>query len=256
MLLSIVIPVFNPVHLESKIEKFLIPQLESFERNTDLAGVELIYVANGCTERTRHVLESFKGRLPIKVLWFDEGLGFTAATNIGIKASSGAVVLLFNDDAIILDYMAKDQWKRWLLMPFHNDPKVGITGVHELRCPYSQELFIVGYCMACRREMLEQVGLLDEIFSPGAGEDVDLCIRARMAGWLVVNVNPCVDPKKCSFPIYHPGESTFHNWESVGDFTPTSKWSVIFERNGQTLARRRTTGFYLGNGGESWVPTL
>lgn len=257
MLLSIIIPVFNPVHLESKIDKFLIPQLESFERNTDLAGVELIYVANGCTEKTRQVLESFKGRLPIKIIWFDEGLGFTVATNIGIKASCGAVVLLFNDDAIILDYMPKDNWKRWLLTPFHNDKKVGITGVHELTCPYSRELFIVGYCLACRREMLQQIGLLDEIFSPGAGEDTDLCIRARSAGWQVVNVDPRADAQQCSFPIYHPGESTFHNWESVGDFTPTSKWAIVFERNGQVLASRRTSGFYVGNrSGESRIPTL
>lgn len=257
MLLSIVIPVFNPTHLESKIEKFLVPQLESFERNTNLAGVELIYVANGCTEKTRQVLESFKGRLPVKIMWFDEGLGFTVATNIGIKASRGAVVLLFNDDAIILDYMPKDGWKRWLLGPFHDDKRVGITGCHELMCPYSRELFIVGYCLACRREMLQQIGLLDEIFSPGACEDVDICIRARLAGWRVVDVSPQASAQQCTFPIYHPGESTFHNWESVGDFTPTSKWSVVFERNGQILAGRRTSGFYLGNkNGESRVPTL
>jgi GT2 family glycosyltransferase len=253
MLLSIVIPVYNPAHLESKIEQFLVPQLESFRRNTTLAGIELVYVCNGCTEKTREVLTEYKKSMPIKILWFDQGLGFTKATNVGIKASVGEIVLMFNDDAVILDYCPKDMWMRWLLSPFWDDAKIGMTGVHELYCHHSQENFFVGYCVACRRKMLEEIGLLDEIFSPGAGEDTDLCIRARLHGWKTKNVDPKMRSMihsgealsgEFTYPIWHPGESTFHNWEHKGDYAVDSKWDRIFKRNSLILSDRRSMGYY------------
>ena len=247
MLLSIVIPVYNPAHLESKIQQFLIPQLEGFRRNTTLAGLELVYVCNGCTEKTREVLLDYKKSMPIKILWFDQGLGFTKATNIGIQASVGEIVLMFNDDAVILDYCPKDFWMHWLLSPFLDDTSVGMTGVHELFCHHSQAHFFVGYCVACRRKMLEEIGILDEVFSPGAGEDTDLCIRARLHGWKTQNVDiksESLKPGECTFPIWHPGESTFHHWEAKDDFAPDSKWDRIFKRNSLILHDRKSMGYY------------
>ena len=44
--------------------------------------------------------------------------------------------------------------------------------------------WVSGACMAVRREMLEEVGLLDEQFFMYF-EDADLCRRARRAGWRV-----------------------------------------------------------------------
>lgn len=261
MQLSIVIPVYNPAHLESKVDEFLIPQLQAFRRNSEFAGMELIYVCNGCTEKTREALSSYSEGLPVKVLWFDQGLGFTRATNEGIKSSKGDVVLMWNDDAILLDYLdsqrpggtTKDSWKNILLRPFA-DEKVGITGTHELWCENSQSWFFVGYCMALRRKMLESIGLLDEVFSPGSGEDIDICVRARLYGWKTVNVDPIrhqmayngrkLQTNEYTFPIWHVGESTFHNWEAKNDFNEESKWAKVFNRNGEILKNRRLSGYY------------
>ena len=44
--------------------------------------------------------------------------------------------------------------------------------------------WIVGACMMIRREVLEQVGLLDEAYFM-YGEEKDLCFRAKQAGWKV-----------------------------------------------------------------------
>lgn len=258
MQLSIVIPVYNPAHLESKIEEFLVPQLEAFRRNSDLAGMELIYVCNGCTEKTRQAISSHSKGMPVRVLWFDQGIGFTRATNEGIKSSKGDIILMWNDDAILLDYLdsqraAKDSWKNILMGPFAHE-KVGITGVHELWCDNSQSWFFVGYCVALRRKMLESIGLLDEVFSPGSGEDIDICIRARLHGWQTVNVDPVhhqmvyngrnLQAGEYTFPIWHVGESTFHNWESKNDFHRESKWAKVFNRNGEILKNRRLSGYY------------
>jgi GT2 family glycosyltransferase len=250
-MLSVVIPVYNPLHLESKIDQFLIPQLKSFVRNTSLDNVEYIYVINGSTEKTFAAISAFDKTLPVKMLWFDEGLGFTRATNLGIMASHGDTVLLLNDDAIILDYCAKDEWVNWLLAPFREDILVGITGPHQLWCNHSQANFIVGYCMALRRNMLLEIGLLDEIFSPGAGEDTDLCIRARLHDWKCI---PVPARAECTYPIYHPGESTFHHWEAKNDYAPGSKWDVVFNRNSDLLRQRRLRGYYSTK--QPIVPTI
>ena len=42
---------------------------------------------------------------------------------------------------------------------------------------------LVGFCMALRRECLDDIGLLDERFGKGLFDDDDLCRRARAAGW-------------------------------------------------------------------------
>ncbi len=259
MLLSIVIPLFVPEHLVHKIDKFLKPQLESFRSNTTLAGIELVYVANGCVQQVQDVLMEYQKHMPIKIIWCEKGLGFTISTNIGIRHSMGDIVLLMNDDAIILDYIdslrgKKDCWLRWLINPFFEDPTVGITGIHELFCTHSQCWFFVGYCVALRRTMLEQIGLLDEIFSPGSGEDTDICIRARLYGWRTSNVDSNLRKVlheggelkngDFTFPIWHPAESTFHHWEALNDFKPGSKWDVIFARNSQILADRLKSGYY------------
>lgn len=248
MLLSIVIPTYTPEHLESKLEKFIRPQIKSFVRNTDMDGIEIIYVCNGCTNKIKQVLDEESKTCNIKQLWYDEGIGFTRATNEGIKASRGQYVLCFNDDAVILDYCPKNFWLTWLLNPMLKDKSVGMTGVHELFCNHSQAKFLIGYCVLIRRALLEQVGMFDEVFSPGAGEDTDLCIRARLNGWKVQTVDT---PEHTggtvmsgTFPIWHPGETTFHNWEAMGDFNPNSKWQKIFDRNSNLLKHRRESGYY------------
>ena len=43
---------------------------------------------------------------------------------------------------------------------------------------------VCGACMLLRREVIDQIGLLDERFFM-YGEDLDWCLRARQAGWIV-----------------------------------------------------------------------
>lgn len=58
---------------------------------------------------------------------------------------------------------------------------------------------VSGACALVRAEVLRQVGLLDERF-PYSFEDVDLCIRARRAGWRTV-----YDPR--AKVVHHGGRS-------------------------------------------------
>jgi GT2 family glycosyltransferase/tetratricopeptide (TPR) repeat protein len=60
---------------------------------------------------------------------------------------------------------------------------------------------LIGFCLLIRREVIEQVGLLDERFGIGNYEDDDFCRRARDAGWQLVVAQDAF--------IHHFGHRTF-----------------------------------------------
>ena len=58
------------------------------------------------------------------------------------------------------------------------------------------------FCAVLRREMLDQIGFLDERIGMGAGDDDDLCRRARERGW---KIGLALD-----VPIWHYHHQTFN----------------------------------------------
>jgi GT2 family glycosyltransferase len=97
------------------------------------------------------------------------------------------------------------------------ETSTGITG------PLMVNNFLVFFCVAMRRELFEEIGLLDEVFTPGYGEDIDFCIRTRRAGYKLVQVPDEKLTQKNgtnigSFPIYHTAEATVHDipdWNEI-----------------------------------------
>jgi len=214
---SIVIPTYN--HLEDCLK----PCLESLIKHTHLADVEVIVVANGCKDKTAEYIDSLG--YPFKLVWFDEGLGFTKATNEGIKVAQGDYIVLLNNDTVLLDKgQAKNTWMDMLVAPFADD-KVGITGPLMLHDSYADADVMIFFCVMIRRDMFDKIGLLDESYSPGGGEDIDFCVKLVQAGYRQVVVpDPNVRVDKVndgisehtnvgSFPIYHAGEGTFSKKE-------------------------------------------
>ena len=74
---------FGTNHLEDCLK----PCLESIIKNTDLSSVEVIVVANGCTDGTKDYVNSL-GK-SFKLVWIEEAAGYSRATNAGIKTAYG-----------------------------------------------------------------------------------------------------------------------------------------------------------------------
>jgi len=208
MKVSIVIPTYN--HLEDLLR----PCLESIKVNTDLSQVEVIVVANGCTDGTKAYVESLGD--PFKLIWIEKPNGYTKSTNAGIVAATGEYLVLLNNDTEI--YGPPNKWIDLLLEPF-SDPKVGMTGPMLAHCPEADRDFLIGFCVCVKREMFDRFGILDEIFSPGYGEDTDLACKIVDGGFKLVQVCPSNtysdDNKNVmvgQFPILHKGNVTFHKW--------------------------------------------
>lgn len=223
--------------------------LESIVQFTSLEDTECIVVANGAPPETREILEFYR-YYPIRLIWLPEACGYTRATNAGILAVSDdcEYIVLMNDDVVLLPQY-QDAWKRQLLEPF-DDPEMAITGPVKHFCEAAQREFLIFFLVMIRREAIDSVGILDEIFSPGSGEDTDWCIRAVDLGWKMQQVPPepghlvpkdsCPDLpewKKLKmwsnhFPAYHDGNATFSKIPEVYEPAMQKNHAILKERYG------------------------
>lgn len=186
--------------------------LESLARQSGVA-FEVVVVDNGSTDGSPEMLEREwgpDGRLRLKVIRNAANRGFCAAANQGMAASGGELVALLNNDA-----EAEPGWLAALAAAFEGRPEVGMAAskilVHEdprridkaghLMYPDGQNrgrgsgeidqgqydrleevLWPDGCAAMYRRAMLDQIGGFDEdLFA--YGDDAELGLRARIAGW-------------------------------------------------------------------------
>lgn len=238
---SIIIPTYN--HLEDLLK----PCVESIIKHTDLSNTEVIVVANGCTNGTEEYVESLGDSF--RVLKFDRPLGYTIATNLGISVANGNYVVLLNNDCILQDWQEKNQWIDMLRQPFRDDPLMGITGPTRHKNYEIDRYFMIFYCVMIDRKMFDEIGLLDEDFSPGAGEDVDFCIKIEDRGYHSFRVpdNSFEWSYLVYYPIQHFGERTF--WD---ENTPFFARFNDDKRKNQKLLEKKY-GFHHFKSIEGWL---
>ena len=220
---SIVIPTWN--HLDDMLK----PCIASVERNTSARyDVEFIIVANGCTDGTEQYLEELNAKNPTRYKYYatPEQIGFTKAANIGFKMATSDHIMIFNNDIIILDW-GRDMWLDKLFAPFDQDPQMAAVGALKLHDPYSQRDFLVGFCVLYRADLLKQFGYFDEIYSPAAGEDVDICIKFQDAGYKIACTQETVYNGMTNvgdYPMWHINNVSYG---SIKEYT-----NEIMPRNG------------------------
>lgn len=233
MTYSVIIPTYN------KCDQLLKPCLDSLlqytDINSDLSKLEIIVVANGCTDNTREYVTSLQSRFHnILLVWSDEALGYTKATNLGIKEAAGDYIILLNNDTVFLPQYL-NEWLEILRHPFNVSDRVGLTGPMMVESPSAgNRRFIIFFCIMIARKVFNKIGYLDEVFSPGYGEDTDFCLKAEGAGFLQVQVpiqttEYYADKRMTgNFPIYHAGNETFKDYPDAS----------LIHRNNDILAER------------------
>jgi glycosyltransferase involved in cell wall biosynthesis len=233
---SVVIPTYN------HCERYLKPCVDSIIKYSSMENVELIISANGCTDNTAAYLAYLKTAVPhLKVVWSDEALGYPRAVNLGIMESTAPRVVLLNNDTVLLE-QSKDLWLEMLEAPFLADSAVGITGPVKQRSPDAGHDFCVFFCAMIDQRVFDEIGLLNEEYGVGTGEDVEFCIEAEKERFKVVEVAPkeflSATMYQGSFPIYHRGEGTVHDTDLVKDF------NGVYARNCRKLARKYNPQHY------------
>ena len=153
--------------------------LELWEHNIIvLQEAEVIFVDNGSAEEGKKALEEFCHKYSVKLIRNATNLGFSAANNQGLKAANREYILHLNNDLSIK------------YLPFVYLAYLGENGIagpgeaqNELYIPY-----VEGWGLCVKKSILEELGGWNEIYGPGYWDDVDLCYRAKLAGYPVIAI--------------------------------------------------------------------
>lgn len=197
---------------------------------------QVIFVDNGSEDKS---VSFVKDNFPeVNLITLDKNYGFAKGNNIGIeeafKDKDVQYIALLN-----VDTRVESQYLKELIKAIESDSQVGscqpkmlslvnpkIIDAIGISITRDGGAIQIGYCTedigqhnqvkevfgACagaalyRREMLDQIGLFDEDFF-AYYEDVDLVLRARLAGWKCMYVSTAI--------VYHKHASTYEEGSSM-----------------------------------------
>lgn len=225
-LVSIIIPNWNGRH-------HLATCVDSLRAQT-FPSLEVIVVDNASTDGSQSFLQN---QYPeVRLVALHENKGFTGACNAGFAASNGDIVVLLNNDT-----ETDPRWAQAIVSAFEQWPGVGIVasklllfddrqcfhaagdfyrtdGIPGNRGIWQEDVgqfdtpdYVFGACGAAaayRREMIDQIGFLDDDFFFSC-EDIDIAWRANLAGWAV---------------LYMPSAVVYHKLKASGGSGTTSSY--------------------------------
>lgn len=198
---------FDIIILQWNVSEKTVKCLKSIEKYSE--DYRVIFVDNGSEDShlVRAVEELVK--LPNVLICNEENLGFVKGVNQGIERVEAPYTILMNNDT-----EAVPGWLDKLVEPFENE-KIIATGPRTnaknswqgnwtgtdgiLVLPRSAMLAF--FCTMFRSSVWKEIGLLNEIFGIGFGDDDDYCERIHNAGYDIALVQDLVIP--------HDHRSTF-----------------------------------------------
>jgi GT2 family glycosyltransferase len=203
---SIIVVSFNNLELTKLC-------LSSIYFRSQYPNFEIIIVDNNSSDGTREYLTEISSKHKnIKLILNDDNRGFAAANNQAIKMAEGDYIILLNNDTVVtsgwitrlLRYL--DDKSIGMVGPVTNmcgnEAKISVSydtrtleGFEEFISEYfrrhpDQEYFEIDmlgmFCVAMRRETIDEIGLLDERFGIGTFEDTDYSHRVKLEGYKII----------------------------------------------------------------------
>jgi GT2 family glycosyltransferase len=243
--ISIIIPVRDRVDLLARC-------LDSLTSKTSYAPYEIVVVDNDSqSEEARAYFSHFKHRL----LHYSGPFNFSAVNNFAVEQADSPWLLFLNNDTEVIDgdwltTMAEHVQRPEvgavgprLLYPDdtvqHAGIVVGVGGIaeHAFRglpaeapgvCRQLQVTrnysSVTGACLLTRRDVFDEVGGFDEERLPVTFSDVDLCLKMRRAGYLIV-YTPFAK-------LYHHESGTRRRTvEPLESEVMRARWAEVLERD-------------------------
>ncbi len=217
--------------------------LTTFYQNTTNIDCGVVVVDNASRDGTVEMLQT---EYPsVHVIRNTRNEGFSIANNKGIRyalAKGSKYVLLLNNDVEVTD----SNWLQKLIAVMESDSKTGVVGcklrypdgriqhaggVVALRVPYNRGEeqkdhgqydkvefmdFVTGAVLLIRSDVIRQIGLLDDGFSPLYCEDTDWCLRAKLYGYKIA---------------YTPDPTLIHHCGSSSSKLGKEKRAFLFKRS-------------------------
>lgn len=194
MKFDIIIPSWNMAGMAIKC-------IESIEKYSK--DYRIIFVDNGSEKSEFDKIEPVLLKTNHLLIKNNANLGFVKATNIGIKASDAPYIILMNNDT-----EAVEGWLEKLVEPLEDSNSCGLSGPltttplsWQGKWPKGGVGYVIRnhgmlafFCTMIKREVIDAVGLLDEDYGVGFGDDDDYCARALNKGYSLALVQDLVIP--------------------------------------------------------------
>jgi GT2 family glycosyltransferase len=209
--------------------------LRSLEKQT-FHTFEVVIVDNKSSDGSVALIDTFlrNSRLlsVTTIVRLESNLGFAGGNQEGVRFAKGQYFALLNNDT-----EPDEKWLEELVKTMDSDLRIGVCasklmvynsnridsagdgytttlkglkhGEGEESNKFNEQKFVFGACAGAalyRREMLEQIGFLDENFFL-IHEDTDLNFRAQLASWKVLYVPTAI--------VYHKVRSSIGNMSDL-----------------------------------------
>jgi GT2 family glycosyltransferase len=196
---DIIIPIWN----QKDITKDCI---ESIIRNTRYP-YRLILIDNASDETAASYLAQVRDKkgLDVTLIRNEKNLGFVKAVNQGLEVSAAGYVCIFNNDTVttpgwLEEMMAFAEAHKdiGIINPLCNGPSDIpkdeyarlIAGQNKGKFMEMNQCFF--FCALIKREVIDKIGNLDEVFGMGCFDDTDYSMRAHLAGYRCVCLHSAV----------------------------------------------------------------
>lgn len=255
MFFSVIIPTFNRAKLLRNCLNSLVQQ--SFK------DFEVLICDDGSVDETEQVIETFKINLDIKYYKLENSGGPAYPRNVGISKAKGQWVCFLDSDdewysnklekcyQIITNYIFKEKKYSILFHDFdiyNSDGKVGKSKGRKIS--YNNTLYdllsktspIVNSSICINREVLPDIGLIDESKEVRFVEDLDFCLRIAQLNY------------KFYYLPLSLGKYNVHNSNNSYDFiNQIDKHKFLYNRYSKYLTKNEsiiakyTLNYIIGN---------
>lgn len=214
--ISLVIPIYNALDDVKMC-------LNSIVENFDFEFGNVVLVNDKSQEETSAYLNEFvETHQKFILLNNSENLGFVKTCNKGMKEATGNIIVLLNSDTKLPKHFNEK-----VSNCFNSDENIGVASpitssswlynipmkknlsldemnsllqtIHKAEYPLIPSA--EGFCFCIRREVIENIGGLDEVYGRGYHEEVDFSYRAIKAGFKVALIDDLY--------VYHKAHASF-----------------------------------------------
>lgn len=241
-LVSIIIITYNNL-------KYTKQCIDSIIEKTAYPNYEIIIVDNNSQDETPMYLTKLEKEYSnVSTFLNNKNYGFAKANNIGIKHAKGDYIILLNNDTIVTR-----GWIGGLIKHLERINSLGIVGPVTNNCGNEAKIDIEYYnfneidsaadqytfsninklyrninmvalfCAAFRKEIIKQIGYLDESFGIGMFEDDDFCYRIKKQGYEIA----CAE----DVFIHHHGSVSFNK-------IATKEYEQLFNKNKELYEKK------------------
>lgn len=224
--------------------RFLRWCLNSVFSSSSKNNFNIILVDDFSDELTKNLILEFKQKHPdiIDVITNQTNLGYVKSANVGLKKSISDNVILLNSDVIVtkgwlekFEAALKRDTKIGLISALSNNsasltikmpPGFDFLFMNEFIEKNSKKLYpdamtVVGHCLLITREIINKVGLFDEIFSPAYVEETDYHFKVINNGFRAVVSDDLY--------LFHKGEGSIKNRNTLLE----KNLKIFFDRWGK-----------------------